>query len=127
MNQKTFSLTMVLLGALVLLDNYMRTGAIFEPSQIHHETIALIFFTIAICSIIRRTNINFRSFRKTLGGILLVLSLWLWWESYKMTVIWSKRMELFPMPFYLFHLPHYAVVDLAILLAIIAYIIGTLD
>ena len=50
--------------------------------------------------------------------VIIVLGCWLWWESYKCTVNWSRRSDLFPMPFYLFYLPHWAVVDLAITLIV---------
>jgi len=65
--------------------------------------------------------------RKIFCGIMTVLGCWLWWESYKMTVNWSKRDELFPLPFYIVWLPHWFVVDLAILIIIVAYIIGAVD
>ena len=68
-----------------------------------------------------------RLFRKITGGILTVLGLWLWWESYKCTVVWAKRHELFPLPFYLVKLPHWLVVDLAILMIIVAYVWGAAD
>jgi len=48
-----------------------------------------------------------------------VLGLWLLWESYKCTVNWSKRKELFPLPFYIVSLPHWFVVDLAILIDVV--------
>ena len=125
------SLFTLILGALILLDNYLKTGIIFQTDQIlHHETIALVLFTFSFTMLLNEdfpVKLGFREFRKITGGVLTVLGLWLWWESYKMTVIWQKRMELFPMPFYAFHLPHYAVVDLAILLVILAYLWGVLD
>ena len=122
---------MIALAILILLDNYTKTGVFFQIDQaLHHETIALIFFTISLTTLAlspRNLKLGWREFRKITGGILTALGLWLWWESYKMTVIWQKRMELFPMPFYAFWLPHYAVVDLAILLVLLAYIWGVLD
>ena len=125
------SLFTLILGVLILLDNYIKTGIIFQIEQVlHHETIALMLFTFSLTLLICENfpvKLGFREFRKITGGILTVLGLWLWWESYKMTVIWAKRMELFPMPFYAFHLPHYAVVDLAILLVILAYLWGVID
>ena len=51
-------------------------------------------------------------------AIVAVLGCWLWWESYKCTVRWELRSQPFPMPFYLFYLPHWAVVDLAITLIV---------
>ena len=130
-NNLKLSLFALILGALILLDNYLKTGIIFQIDQIlHHETIALMLFTFSFTILLNKdfpVKLGFKEFRKITGGILTVLGLWLWWESYKMTVIWSKRMELFPMPFYAFHLPHYAVVDLAILLVILAYLWGVLD
>ena len=68
-----------------------------------------------------------RHIRKVIGGILTVLGLWLWWESYKMTVDWAKRHELYPLPFYVAYVPHWFAVDLAITLVIVAYIIGATD
>lgn len=50
--------------------------------------------------------------------VAILLSEWLWWESYRCTVNWSKRHELFPLPFYIVYLPHWLVVDMSI--AIIA-------
>lgn len=130
-NNLKLSLLSLLLGILILLDNYLKTGDLFQLEQIlHHETIVLILFTFSFAMLLNRdfpVKLGFKEFRKITGGILTVLGLWLWWESYKCTVIWSKRMELFPMPFYAFHLPHYAVVDLAILLVIVAYLWGVLD
>ena len=61
--------------------------------------------------------------RKALAVVLFlinVLGCWLWWESYKATVDWSKRSELFPLPFYIISLPHWLVVDLAITLIILS-------
>jgi len=125
------SLFALILGALILLDNYLKTGVIFQMDQVlHHETIVLMLFTFSFTILLNEdfpVKLGFRQFRKITGGVLTVLGLWLWWESYKCTVIWAKRMELFPMPFYAFHLPHYAVVDLAILLVILAYLWGVID
>ena len=130
-NNIKLSLFTLILGALILLDNYLKTGIIFQIEQIlHHENIALVLFTFSLTLLLCENfpvKLGFRQFRKITGGVLTVLGLWLWWESYKMTVIWQKRMELFPMPFYAFHLPHYAVVDLAILLVILAYLWGVID
>jgi len=130
-NNIKLSLFALILGALILLDNYLKTGTPFQIEQVlHHETIVLMLFTFSFTLLMCEdfpVKLGFREFRKITGGILTVLGLWLWWESYKMTVIWSKRMELFPMPFYAFYLPHYAVVDLAILLVILAYLWGVID
>ena len=130
-NNMKLSLFALILGALILLDNYLKTGVIFQMDQVlHHETIVLMLFTFSFTILLNEdfpVKLGFRQFRKITGGVLTVLGLWLWWESYKCTVIWAKRMELFPMPFYAFHLPHYAVVDLAILLVILAYLWGVID
>jgi len=61
------------------------------------------------------------SLRRAVAVVLftiVVLATWLFWESYKCTVNWSKRHELFPLPFYILKLPHWFVVDLAIALII---------
>ena len=130
-NNIKLSLFTLILGALILLDNYLRTGIIFQIDQIlHHETFALVLFTFSLTLLICEdfsVKLGLRQFRKITGGILTVLGLWLWWESYKATVIWSKRMELFPSPFYLIKLPHWFWVDLAILIIIVAYLWGVLD
>ena len=125
------SVILVAFALLILLDNYLKTGVIFQIEQVlHHETIALVLFTFSLTLLACENfsvKLGLRQFRKITGGILTVLGLWLWWESYKATVIWSKRMELFPSPFYLIKLPHWFWVDLAILIIIIAYLWGVLD
>jgi len=130
-NNLKLSLFTLILGALILLDNYLKTGIIFQIDQIlHHETIVLMLFTFSFTMLLNEdfpVKLGFRQFRKITGGVLTVLGLWLWWESYKCTVIWSKRMELFPSPFYLVWLPHWFWVDLAILLIILAYLWGVMD
>ena len=130
-NNLKLSLLSLLLGILILLDNYLKTGALFQLEQIlHHETFALVLFTFSFTLLTCGkfpVKLGLRQLRKITGGILTVLGLWLWWESYKATVIWSKRMELFPSPFYLVWLPHWFWVDLAILITIIAYLWGVMD
>jgi len=46
--------------------------------------------------------------------ILNILCCWFWWESYKATVNWSKRFDLFPLPFYATYWPHWFIVDFCI-------------
>jgi len=48
--------------------------------------------------------------------LVILLSEWLWWESYRQTWNYESRLESMPLPFWLFELPHYFVVDLAIFL-----------
>ena len=130
-NNLKLSLLSLLLGILILLDNYSKTGVLFQLEQaFHHETFTLVLFTFSLTLLLCENfpvKLGLRQFRKITGGILTILGLWLWWESYKCTVIWSKRMELFPSPFYLIWLPHWFWVDLAILIIIIAYLWGVLD
>ena len=125
------SLFALILGVLMLLDNYLKTGTPFQIEQVlHHETIALMLFTFSFTLLMCENfpvRLGLRQFRKITGGILTVLGLWLWWESYKATVNWAKRVELFPSPFYLIWLPHWFWVDLAILIIIVAYLWGVLD
>ena len=130
-NNMKLSLFALILGALILLDNYLKTGIIFQIEQIlHHETIVLVLFTFSFAMLLNEdfpVKLGFREFRKITGGVLTVLGLWLWWESYKCTVNWSLRTKPFPLPFYIAWIPHYMVVDLAILLIILAYLWGVLD
>ena len=130
-NNLKLSLLALLLGILILLDNYFKTGILFQLEQaLHHETFTLVLFTFSLTLLLCENfpvKLGLRQFRKITGGILTILGLWLWWESYKATVIWSKRMELFPSPFYLVWLPHWFWVDLAILMVIVAYLWGVLD
>ena len=130
-NNLKLSLLNLLLGILILLDNYSKTGVLFQLEQaLHHETFILVLFTFSLTLLLCENfpvKLGLRQFRKITGGILTVLGLWLWWESYKVTVIWSKRMELLPSPFYLVWLPHWFWVDLAILIIIAAYLWGVLD
>ena len=130
-NNLKLSLLTLALGILALLDNYFKTGEPFQINQaLHHETLALVLFTFSFALLVNRNfpvKLGLRQFRKITGGILTVLGLWLWWESYKMTVNWSLRTKLFPLPFYIAWIPHSAVVDLAILLVILAYLWGVLD
>ena len=125
------SLLAFILGILILLDNYIKAGFIIQIDQaFHHETFALMLFTFSLTMLMNgdfTVKLGVKEFRKIIGGILTVLGLWLWWESYANTVIWPKRMELFPSPFYLVWLPHWFWVDFAITLIIIAYLIGVLD
>jgi len=58
--------------------------------------------------------------------LTIILSCWLWWESYKCTVKWGLRDKLFPLPFYLVWVPHWFVVDFAILLIVFSAFILTL-
>ena len=124
------SLLAFILGILILLDNYIKTGFILQIDQtFHHETFALMLFTFSLTMLMNgdfTVKLGWREFRKITGGVLTVLGLWLWWESYANTVIWSKRVELFPSPFYLVWLPHWFWVDFAITLIIIAYLIGVI-
>ena len=130
-NNLKLSLLGFILGILILLDNHLKTGALFQLEQaFHHETFVLVLFTFSFTILLNKdfpVKLGLRQFRKITGGILTVLGLWLWWESYKATVIWSKRMELFPSPFYLIWLPHWFWVDLAILIIIAAYLWGVMD
>lgn len=67
--------------------------------------------------------------RKAIAVILFavnILGCWLWWESYKSTVDWSRRSELFPLPFYIVSLPHWFIVDLAIALIILSSLFLTI-
>ena len=130
-NSLKLSLLALLLGILILLDNYSKAGVLFQLEQaLHHETFALVLFTFSLTLLLCENfpvKLGLRQFRKITGGILTILGLWLWWESYKATIIWAKRMELFPSPFYLIKLPHWFWVDLAILIIIVAYLWGVLD
>ena len=130
-NNLKLSLLSLLLGILILLDNYLKTGILFQLEQaLHHETFTLVLFTFSLTLLLCENfpvKLGFKEFRKITGGILTVLGLWLWWESYKATVNWPKRMEPFPSPFYLIKLPHWFWVDLAILIIIVAYLWGVLD
>ena len=130
-NNLKLSLLSLLLGILILLDNYLKTGVLFQLEQaFHHETFSLVLFTFSLTLLLCENfpvKLGLRQFRKITGGILTILGLWLWWESYKATVNWAKRMELFPSPFYLIWLPHWFWVDLAILIIIVAYLWGVLD
>jgi len=93
-NNLKLSLLGFILGILILLDNHLKTGALFQLEQIlHHETFVLVLFTFSLTLLTCGNfpvKLGLRQFRKITGGILTVLGLWLWWESYKATIIWSK-------------------------------------
>jgi len=54
-----------------------------------------------------------------------LLSVWVWWEAYKLSVDWGKRYEPFPLPFYVWSLPNWFVIDLAILIIVASSVLLT--
>jgi len=71
---------------------------------------------------------KFESARKIIGGILVVIGLWLWWEVHKMLAFTNAtRHTLFPLPFYICCVPIWFVVDFSITLIIVAYILGVVE
>ncbi len=75
-----------------------------------------------------------RKLRKWIRRVLAVglfavniFSCWMWWESYKMHVNWSKRGEMFPLPFGIISLPHWIIIDLCItLISVSSFVLALL-